>query len=92
MGLQTLCLIGQFADHSVPDGEALVARFTGRELPVVTPGALVAARAEGAFHTGTLSCRAMTLLAGDSPRVAVTSWEYTERKVREENRKVKESK
>lgn len=83
MGLQTSSLIGQLADHGVPDGEALVAGFTGGELALVAPGALVTSWAGHALHTGALTGLAKALLAGDSPRVAVTSWKHTERKVRE---------
>lgn len=75
-GLQPTSLIGQLANHSVPDGEALVAGFTVRELSLVAPGTLVTARAWKAFHAGALPCGSITLLAGYSSGVAVTSWNH----------------
>ena len=71
MGLQMSSLSGQLADHVVPDGEALVAGFTDGEHPLVASGAFVAPQAGKAFHTGTLTCGTMALLAGYSSRVAV---------------------
>lgn len=82
LGLQTLGLIGQLAHHGVPDSKALVAGFTGGELTHVASGTLVTASAGHALRTSTLTCRTMALIAGDSPRVAVTSWRHTGRKVR----------
>lgn len=73
MGLQTSSLIGQLADHGVPHSKALVAGFTGGEFALVASGALVTPWAGHALHTGALTCRTMALLAGDSPRVTITS-------------------
>lgn len=74
--LQTSRLIGQLADHTIPHGKALVAGLTVGELALVASGALVAAWARHALPAGAVAGRSMALLAGDSPRVAVTSWEH----------------
>lgn len=78
LDFQSPSLIGQLTDHGIPDNKALVAGFAGREGTLVAPGTLVAAWAGHALHTGALACRTMALFAGDSPGVAVTSWEHSE--------------
>lgn len=74
--LQAPRLIGQLTNNHIPDSEALVAGFTGRELALVAPGTLVTAWAGRRLHTRALAGGAMALLAGDATRVAIASWEH----------------
>lgn len=78
LGLQALGLIGQLANHRVPDGEAPVTAFTGGELAQVAPGTFVTPSSRNALHTGTLTRGLVTLPTGDSLWVAVTSWKHRE--------------
>lgn len=71
--LQAQRVIGQLTNNGVPDSEALVAGFTGRELTLVASGTLVTAWARHPLRTRALTGGTMALLAGDSARVAVTS-------------------
>lgn len=83
--LQAPRLIGQLGNDDVPDSEALVAGFAGRELPPVSPGALVTAEARRPLRARALTGGTVALLAGDSTRVAIASWERQREMMRSRN-------
>lgn len=73
--LQAPRVIGQLTDNEVPDSEALVAGLAGGVLALVSPGTLVTAWPRRPLPTRALTGCTVALLAGDSTRVAIASWE-----------------